>query len=510
MLLYQKFELLLIQPKSTLQPSGSFTLATVDWAQILTVVIVGLLIALTLQLLLLALGSAIAVSLFPLPKSQSAQASSSPSNTVPIGAIAGLGILSTTNFVLFVASFLSIALVQLPQPASGAIAGLVLWAAYCLMVVWLSFRTINALGGTALNLSTAGLGRIFALLKAIFQAQSDAQLSHDAQVKVAIDKEVQAALNQLQDQLQKVQAFETRQSFNDEKVADSTQRTHTILINQQVQEVWQHIQQYVRDANSKKLSRKSLDRVLQEFMAELPETTPDNSAIVDVQDLIPILATRDDLSETKKTRIFQQVQEAWAEYTPSVEATAIAEALPLQTSSNEPDTHSSGSMPDLAVLQTTLEKFNHQILPLLPSTLQQSWKVFAPLTAIADGSHLEDLIAPLQSVLNSPDLKPQLEQLLEQSQSYLSGLSETVEDQAAELRDRTTTQLSNWQEAIQQGTQSRLNTLRQDLQNRLVTTRKTIAIALWWLVATTLTGGISSALAGAIATGFHPFSSAHL
>lgn len=231
--------------------------------QVLTMIGVGLLIAIALQVLLFILGSAIAVTLLPLPTftpSETTAAESAPA--LPIGTLAGLGILSTVNFVLFIASFLAIALIQCHQPRWGAIAGIVLWAVYFLLITWLSFRALNSWSETVLTIATAGMRRFIAWLVAPFQS------------------------------------------------------VPTPPPPSAIQTLWQQLQQYLQQADVKQLASKPLEQTLHQYFAACPIAhVPLAAQTFQIDDLQPILTARPDLSEKKQARILRQIHTVWATYT---------------------------------------------------------------------------------------------------------------------------------------------------------------------------------------------------
>jgi hypothetical protein len=440
--------------------------APLAWTQLLMGVGVGVLIAVALQLLLLLLGSAIALTLLPLP-SPHAQPEPDEKTTpdLPLGFLAGMGVLSTVNGVLFVASFLAMTLVPLSQPSSGAIAGIVVWAIYFLLMTWLSLKTLNTWGKTALNLSTAGVRGIVSWVTNAFQPNSDDRPLSPSELKAVIREEVQAA-------------FTTWQPYRPQpRPTDSSPlpATHAAIANPAISAMWQELQQYLRQAHTKKLSPKHLEHTLHQYFDSLPPTHLQGaSETLQAAELATVLASRQDLSEKKQTRILDQIQSIWERYTQT--ATPHATDKPREIAATHPDRAESRtlSFPTAKELQAAVATLNDEILPQLPDVLEQNWETIAPLAAAVTQIDLQDAITPVQSALH----------------------------QAEHLRDQAASQLSDLQTALQEETQARLETLRQDAITRLTATRRTVTIALWWLFAIALTSSISATLAGAMATGF--------
>lgn len=488
--------------------------------QLITVLVVGLAIAFALQVVLFSFGSAIALSIlksFFGPSAQPSFESSEPKQTnSSIGAIAGLGILSTVNIVLFAASFLAVTFTQFNHPVVGAIAGMTLWAVYCLLLLWLSVKTVNSVAEFFLNLTTAGLRRVFSSVIGLFKQQKvDAALTQ-AQIESILQQEIQAGLETLQEQL-KAEAMirPVEQPMERSQLAPTSNHktTHQQFSTQAIattnsalpesETVWQQLQTFVKNASAKKLTPKAVDQTLAKLLQALAETGIDKAKLPDLNELelSIILATRKDLSDKKRTRLAHQIRTAWEAFR------AEAPESSAFTNTSQPDSPATelylpGSIPDTSM--QTMEALSQQVLTKLPGLLQKYGSELVPLATMLTPANLEQAIAPLITSLNSPEFTQQLEQLLAQSQSSLADLNQTFGNQAEQLRDRTIEQLSSLQHTIQQGVQTRITALQQDAHNRLEATRKTATTAAWWLFFTICTGGLSAALAGAIAAGFNP------
>ncbi len=77
-----------------------------------------------------------------------------------IGFAVGLGTLISVSLALFIASFLAVKLGLFVAPLSGAIVGLVIWAAFFALMVTFSSRTIGSLLGSVVNTATSGMQSI--------------------------------------------------------------------------------------------------------------------------------------------------------------------------------------------------------------------------------------------------------------------------------------------------------------------------------------------------------------
>lgn len=77
-----------------------------------------------------------------------------------IGFAVGLGTLVSVSLALFIASFLAVKLGLFVAPLSGAIVGLVIWAAFFALMVTFSSRTIGSLLGSIASTATSGMQSI--------------------------------------------------------------------------------------------------------------------------------------------------------------------------------------------------------------------------------------------------------------------------------------------------------------------------------------------------------------
>ena len=77
-----------------------------------------------------------------------------------IGMAVGLGTLISVTLSLFVASFLAVKLGLFVAPLSGAIVGLVIWAAFFALMMFFSSQTIGSLLGSVVSTATSGMQSI--------------------------------------------------------------------------------------------------------------------------------------------------------------------------------------------------------------------------------------------------------------------------------------------------------------------------------------------------------------
>ncbi|NCJ06394.1 hypothetical protein GS597_07690 [Synechococcales cyanobacterium C] len=165
----------------------------------LITLLAGLLLAIAFQFLLTNLGIALGISVLsfrPASKSTQSQAAldadsdnSGWDGLVPVISLAtGLGILLTLNGVLAGACFLAVKLSFAPTPLMGAILGLLIWAAYGLLLFWLSSVAVGSVIDLALSSVTVGLRRLKTAMQQLFKGSEpdpDIDLSQRVQEEVA-------------------------------------------------------------------------------------------------------------------------------------------------------------------------------------------------------------------------------------------------------------------------------------------------------------------------------------
>lgn len=137
--------------------------------QFFAALIAGVVLAFAFQLLFTNLGVAAGISMAGGSSSSSSNSSSSSHNdhsgglgsTIKkIGMAVGLGTLISVSLALFLASFLAVKLGLFVAPLSGAIVGLVIWAAFFAMMMFFSSQTIGSLLGSVTSTATSGIQSI--------------------------------------------------------------------------------------------------------------------------------------------------------------------------------------------------------------------------------------------------------------------------------------------------------------------------------------------------------------
>jgi hypothetical protein len=166
------FQLAQIQPETTIDSveEASFVFSG---PQFFTALIAGVVLAFAFQLLFTNLGVAAGISLAGGSSSHSEKSSGSFGGTVrKIGLAVGLGTLISVMISLFLASFFAVKLSLFVSPGLGAIIGLVIWATYFTLLVWISSSTVGSLIGSVVNTATSGFQAIWGTAAAMVGTQA--------------------------------------------------------------------------------------------------------------------------------------------------------------------------------------------------------------------------------------------------------------------------------------------------------------------------------------------------
>ncbi|WAL61424.1 hypothetical protein [Thermocoleostomius sinensis] len=539
------------------------------WTQILTALVVGLLTAFAFQFLLTSLGIAIGLSVWSLatpdrseslnqdtqsnsrsntPSADSSQLTGQePRGASGIGTMAGFSILLTVNFVLFVACFLAAKFSQAVDPIAGAIEGVVVWSAYFLLLIWLSSTAMSSVVGAIVGATTGGFRQLLSTIGTALSRSETEALPTDQQL-LALQQEMQE-MQAVLDPENLRQLLETQlQSLppdpfphSNASLALKTTATKSSATTSDIAiDFWQQVESYLQIASPKALAPKRFDRQLQNMWQATQakfeshvriSTNPNLDQFYDRDALHQILEQRHDLSDKKKTRLLDQLQETWTDFLnkaePEAEVSTASEET-KKTDDSDGTTQSSIAQLTTKLMQSASEASLEQLLANLPTLLQ--WlkttmpaempslvplilsialdKIRSSMTATnlmdaessTPNSSNHEAHAPSRgggSLINYVTLRQSLNQLLESS-SELASFNQSLVTQLEAWRDRSLQQV----DLIQQAAQDRLHAAKQQTQQRLDETRRAAATAAWWLVMTATTGVVSSALAGALAANF--------
>lgn len=160
--------------------------------ELLFSLIAGLIIAIAFQLLLANFGIALGLTVLDLsPQEEQSAASNTDISSLPITHLLGFGVALSLSTVLFVAGLLTTEFSEIAEPRRGIIFGIVLWATYWLLFIWLSSTTLSSIADSLLGTALSGGRRLMA---AIGKAMGTQEQESDDQ---AVLKELAAEVAQL-------------------------------------------------------------------------------------------------------------------------------------------------------------------------------------------------------------------------------------------------------------------------------------------------------------------------
>lgn len=510
------------------------------WTQLATALGVGLLSAFGLQLLLALLGIALGLSLLKGSPSDP-EADPTVAQTQKGGGLGWVaaGALLSVNGVLFAACFLASWLSAFGEPVGGAIAGLLIWSAYLLILVWLSTKTMNSVTGFVFDQATGGVRKLVGAVASAFRAiqpsgdaardeagpepgaKTDADVNADADADAdltdAVRQEIRTALSTTEVRSLIEAQLQTLQS-------PASQSSVPAAPEPAPEEFWQPLTAHLAEADAKGLTPKRLNRKLEKLLAEAEQTLPAAHAMppLPIQSLTTQIEQRQDISDRKKQRILAQLEDAWT--TASQTRAALS---PTSIEAPLENTESETSGLTQVLLQKVLETAAKQALPVLPKLLIQGLQGteanvpsslgLVPLAlsgALSSGAlsgalsgSLPDELPDIKKLLHDLPVDLPLEQLEKADiQQALDNLRHTAQSNLAELGQGSRENLEQLQalalkpvEAVQQGVQDQVSSFKQQAQSQVEATRRAAARAAWWLFATAASGGASAMGAGALA-----------
>ncbi|MGF1537946.1 MAG: MFS transporter, partial [Elainellaceae cyanobacterium] len=167
----------------------------------------GIVLAFAFQFLLTNLGVAAGVSLVSADGSSSGDSDDdSLGDTISkIGFTVGIVTLITVVVSLFCAVWLAVQLSLLVSPGLGAVVGLVIWAAYFSLLLWISSTTVGSLVGSVVNTATSGVQAIFGTAASVFQTNiNDGMVATAEAAAAAVRRELSSTVDSdaVQEQLE--------------------------------------------------------------------------------------------------------------------------------------------------------------------------------------------------------------------------------------------------------------------------------------------------------------------
>lgn len=478
------------------------------WTQISTALLVGLLSAFAFQLLLTSIGVAFGLSVLSFQSTPSTTETEIASSGSRMGGIAGFGVLITINTVLFGACFIAVRFSQVDDPASGAIAGLVIWSAYLLILTWLSSAAVSTLVASGLGVLTGGFHQLMTTIAAALKGQDEPPLTQEQAIAI-VQQEIQRAfapeiLNHLlylseNQHLQPAPPipFASEKRPHDltleeviEQEENSQVSDRSIHTLEKTVQFWPRFESYLYEIDVEQRTPEQIQSKLAKWLHETLEATSDSAhwPTFDRSKLKAILKQRKKLTKKQRQHILELAEATWDQ---TVEKLNHSLSNPLNTSDTDLDESTADNNVELIDQQDSLQQISIASLAIgiIQNQLTQiDWgTVFDHLSPpYLDDMHVEQVVANVQSTVHD---------ILDQPQQWSE---DEILAQVGSLRNQIIQHIDRVQHAIHQ----QVSRLRTQAQQRLDHTRKAAAVAAWWLSATALTAGITAAIAGALAAGW--------
>ena len=245
--------------------------------QFFIALIAGVVLACAFQLLLTNLSVAAGLSYIGQSHDDGHQSDSSSPPVRHIGSKVGTWTLITVTIALFFACLLAVKLSLISSPGLGAIVGLVIWATYFSLLVWVSSTTVGSLIGSVVNTATSGVQAIFGTAAAALgaKAASNQVVATAKAAAAAVGHELGSAI-------------------------DPTS-------------LRENVEDYIQALKPPELDIKGMRSEFEKLLndPQLKSIAGENLPALDRQTLIDLVSSRSDLSKRDVNRIVDQLQDAW-------------------------------------------------------------------------------------------------------------------------------------------------------------------------------------------------------
>ncbi|HIK30364.1 MAG TPA: MFS transporter [Oscillatoriales cyanobacterium M4454_W2019_049] len=248
--------------------------------QFFAALVAGVVLAFAFQLLLTNLGVAAGISLLGGGSSfKSSDESDSLGTAIrKVGFAVGLGTLVSVTIALFFACLLAVKLSLLASTSLGAIAGLVIWATYFSLLVWVSSTTVGSLIGTVVQSATSGIQALLGTATAAIGGKMASQ-----QVVATADAAAGAMRRQLTSGLDPEGLRE--------RVEDYLDSLRPAELN--LKQIRAEFEDLLQDPNLKEIAQSG------------------GLQNVDRQTFVELVSSRSDLSKREVDRLAEQLEGAW-------------------------------------------------------------------------------------------------------------------------------------------------------------------------------------------------------
>ncbi|UNU22765.1 MFS transporter [Microcoleus vaginatus] len=246
--------------------------------QFFIALIAGVVLACAFQLLLTNLSVAAGLSYIGQSHDDDSHQSDSGSSPVRhIGRKVGTWTLITVTIALFFACLLAVKLSLISSPGLGAIVGLVVWATYFSMLVWVSSTTVGSLIGSVVNTATSGFQAILGTAASAIgaKAASNQVVATAKAAAAAVGHELGSAI-------------------------DPTS-------------LRENVEDYIQSLKPPELDIKGMRSEFEKLLndPQLKTIAAENLPNLDRQTLVDLVSSRSDLSKRDVNRIVDQLQDAW-------------------------------------------------------------------------------------------------------------------------------------------------------------------------------------------------------
>ncbi len=172
--------------------------------QLVFSLLAGLVITVALQLVLTSLGAAFGLSILDFaPQTSSSSVSSNTEHSqsnfpFPVTHLVGFGVALSLTAVLFCSSLAMTEFGQIDEPRRGLIFGVILWATYWLLLIWLSSTTVVSLADSMIGAVAAGSKRLISILRGATQGNDSQSSPQPDTLQILISEVSQIAQRQEQ------------------------------------------------------------------------------------------------------------------------------------------------------------------------------------------------------------------------------------------------------------------------------------------------------------------------
>ena len=128
----------------------------------------------------------------------------------PVSHLLGLGVTLTLASVLFATAFLSTTFSEISQFSTGLVFGLILWAAYLLVLIWISSITVSGILDFVLGTATAGIRRLFSTVEQVFSPGKSEETDSEDKLQRTIES-LSSAINETLSEQQQLPALLAQQ-----------------------------------------------------------------------------------------------------------------------------------------------------------------------------------------------------------------------------------------------------------------------------------------------------------